>query len=81
MIFYNASTNADQKFLAPPKGLWFKIIDSENVLQKVFTKNVAGRRKMKSCKSSEARFAKVSHRSELCLRAKHPFEFSKNQNS
>ena len=38
--------------------------------------------KMKSCKSSETRFAKVSRRSELCSGGKRPFEISnKIQNS
>ena len=35
MTFYDASANADQKFIAPPKGHFFeKLIDSENILQK-----------------------------------------------
>ena len=37
---------------------------------------------MKSCKSSETRFAKVSRRSEPCSGGKRPFEVSKkNRNS
>ena len=40
------------------------------------------RRKMKCCKSSETRFAKVSRRSEPCSGGKRPFEVSKkNRNS
>ena len=40
------------------------------------------RQKMKICKSSETRFAKVSRRSEICSGGKRPFEVSnKNRNS
>ena len=35
------------------------------------------RQKIKSCKSSETHFAKVSRRSEPCSRGKRPFEVSK----
>ena len=35
MTIYNASTNADQKFTAPPNNHCFeKVVDSENILQK-----------------------------------------------
>ena len=41
MTFYDASANADQKFIAPPKRHFFeKIIDSENMLQVFFPKKI-----------------------------------------
>ena len=51
-------------------------------LQKKNPKKKFRRRKMKNCKSSETRFAKVSRRSEPCSGGKRPFEVSKkNRNS
>ena len=40
---YDASADADQKLIAPPKGHFFeKVIDSENILQKLFPKKLFG---------------------------------------
>ena len=79
MTFYDASANTYQKLIPPPKGHFFeKIVDSENILQNVFPKQSFRRRKMKSCKSAETRFAKVSRRSEICLAVERPFEVSKS---
>ena len=50
------------------KNHWFR--------KKVFPKKVFRHQKMKSCKSSETRFAKVSRRSEPCSRGKRPFKVS-----
>ena len=44
---------------------------------KLFFQKSFRRRKIKSCKSSETRFAKVSRRSEPCSTGKRPFEVSK----
>ena len=80
ITFDDASANADYKFVAPPKPHFFEI-DPGN-FRKNFIKNFFWRRKMKSCKSSETRFPKVSRRSELCSTGKPPFEVSeKNWNS
>ena len=44
------------------------------IFEKKLSKKKIRRRKMKSCKSSETRFAKVSRRSEPCSGGKRPFE-------
>ena len=56
--------------------LWTKK-STPKILAKNSSQFFFQRRKMKSCKSSETRFAKVSRRSELCSRGKRPFEVSK----
>ena len=46
------------------------------IFEKILSKKFVRRRKMKSCKSSETRFAKVSQRSEPCSRGKRSFKVS-----
>ena len=53
---------------------WKQKID----LQFFFPKN-CWRQKIKSCKSSETRFAKVSRRSDLCSTGKRPFKVLKKK--
>ena len=75
ITFYDERANDALKFIAPPKPHFFEKIIGFG--QFVFPKKKIQRRKIKSCKSSETRFAKVSRRSELCSGGKRPFEISK----
>ena len=78
ITFYDERASDAQTCLAPPKR---QFLENKNWPPKfseiVLVQNVFQRRKMKSCKSSETRFAKVSRRSELCSGGKRPFEISK----
>ena len=73
ITFYNGSANADQKFTAPPKRHFFLNHWFWKCFAILFPNKVFRRRKMKSCESSETRFAKVSRRSELCSRGRSKF--------
>ena len=57
--------------------LFWKKIGPEIFGQILFPEKNIQRRKMKICKSSETRFAKVWRLSELCSSGKRPFEVSK----
>ena len=61
-----------KKCLAPPKST--ENHEKPKKIAKNFPKKFFQRRKIESCKSSEARIAEVLHRSELCSRGKSTFE-------
>ena len=77
ITFYDARANAEKKFVAPPKPNFFEKKSTPKIFEKTLSEIFCRRRKMKSCKSSETRFAKVSRRSEPCSGGKRPFEISK----
>ena len=72
----DASANADQKFIAPPKPHFLLQKSAPEIFAKISSKKHFRRRTMKSCKLSKTRFAKVSRRSEPCSGGKRPFEVS-----
>ena len=78
ITFYEESASDAQKFIAPPK---CHFLETKNLPAFSVLKKKLQRRKMKSCKSSETRFAKVSRRSEPCSRGKRPFKVSKKSKS
>ena len=71
ITFRDLSATSAETGLAPPKRA--KRQKKFKNFQKRFSKNF-GRRKIKSCKSSETCFPKVSCRSEPSLGGKRPFE-------
>ena len=63
------------EIIAPPKR---QFLEQKNwTLDKMFVQINFQRRKMKTCKSPETRFPKVSRRSEPCSGGKRPFQVSK----
>ena len=71
ITFRDLSATSAETGLAPPKRA--KRQKKKKIFQKRFSKNF-GRRKIKSCKSSETCFPKVSRRSEPSSGGKRPFE-------
>ena len=71
-----STSQRGKKMVAPPKPHFFEKKSTPKIFEKILSNFFFRRRKMKSCKSSETRFAKVSRRSELCSRGKRPFKVS-----
>ena len=74
MTFYEERAGNAQTLVAPPKRHFVE--KTNRPLENLFSKNNFQRRKMKTCKSPETRFPKVSRRSEPCSGGKRPFEVS-----
>ena len=76
--YSGGSTGAGLAFVCSIKGYNFRLvtadvfgkekIDFETFGGHIFSKKMFQRRKIKSCKSSQTRFAKVARRSEPCSR-------------